>query len=64
MRVHGSGVRLSDLANLCSLPAWIRTLISPAADIIPCIFRIMDTSAVTARTLQGMARVRSGQAPA
>jgi hypothetical protein len=34
------------------------------AKIIPRIFRIMDTSAVTARTLQGMARVRSGQAPA
>jgi hypothetical protein len=28
------------------------------------IFRIMETSTVTARTLQGMARVRSGQAPA
>ena len=34
------------------------------AEIIPCIFRIMNTSAATARTLQGMARVRSGQAPA
>ncbi len=32
--------------------------------VIPHIFRIMDTSAVTARTMQGMARVRSGQAPA
>ena len=30
-----------------------------AADIIPRIFRIMDTSAVTGRTLQGMTRVRS-----
>ena len=46
------------------LPAWTRSLISPAAKTIPRIFRIMDTSAVTARTLQGMARVRSGQAPA
>jgi hypothetical protein len=34
------------------------------AKIIPRISRIMDTCAVTARTLQGMARVRSGQAPA
>jgi len=34
------------------------------AKIIPRIFQIMDASAVTARTLQGMARVRSGQAPA
>ena len=34
------------------------------AKIIPRIFRIMDTSTVTARTVQGMARVRSGQAPA
>ena len=63
-RVHGSGVRLSDLANLRILPAWTRSLISPAATIIPRIFRIMEASAVTARTLQGMARVRSGQAPA
>ena len=34
------------------------------AKIIPRIFRVMDASAVTARALQGMARVRSGQAPA
>jgi len=34
------------------------------AKIIPRIFQIMDASAVTTRTLQGMARVRSGQAPA
>lgn len=26
---HGSGVRLSDLVNLCTLPAWSRSLISP-----------------------------------
>jgi hypothetical protein len=62
--VHGSGVRLPHLSNLCLLPAWIRLLISPASEIIPHIFRILDISAVTARTLQGMARVRSGQAPA
>jgi hypothetical protein len=61
---HGSGGGLSDLANLCALPAWTRLLIVADAKIIPRIFRIMDTSAVTARTLQGMARVRSGQAPA
>jgi hypothetical protein len=32
------------------------------AEIIPCIFRIMNTSAATARTLQGMAPrpVRAG----
>ena len=63
-RVHGSGVRLSDLANLCTLPAWTRSLVIPVAKIIPRIFRIMETSAVAARTLQGMARVGSGQAPA
>ena len=34
------------------------------AKIIPRIFRVMDASAVTARALQGMARVRSGPAPA
>jgi hypothetical protein len=61
---HGSGVWLSDLANLRTLPAWTRSHISRAARFIPRIFRIMDTSAVTARTVQGMARVRSGQAPA
>lgn len=49
---------LAHLANFCILPAWTRSLISPAGEIIPRIFRIMDTSA--ACTLQGMARVRSG----
>jgi hypothetical protein len=61
---HGSGGGGSHLSNLCILPAWTRSLISPAAETIPRIFRIMDTSAVTARALHGMARVRSGQAPA
>jgi hypothetical protein len=61
---HGSGGGRSHLSNLCILPAWTRSLISPAAKVIPGIFRIMDTSAVTACTLQGMARVRSRQAPA
>ncbi len=46
------------------LLAWTQSLVSPVAEIIPCIFRIMNTSAATARTLQGMVRVRSGQAPA
>ena len=41
-QVHGSGVRLSDLANLCTLPAWTRSLFSPGAEIIPRIFRIME----------------------
>ena len=63
-RVNGSGGGKPHLSNLCILPAWSRSRIFPAARIIPRIFRIMDTSAVTARTLQGMARVRSGQAPA
>ena len=61
---HGSGGGRSHLSNLCILPAWTRSLISPVARIIPRIFRIMNTSAATTRTLQGMARVRSGQAPA
>jgi len=47
-----------------ALPLWTRSLIPRMAKIIPRIFQIMDASAVTARTLQGMARVRSGQAPA
>jgi hypothetical protein len=61
---HGSGVRLSNLSNLCPLPARTRSCILPPALTIPYIFRIMNTSAVTARTLQGMARARAGQAPA
>jgi hypothetical protein len=46
------------------MPDRTRSLISRATETIPRIFRIMNTSAVTARTVQGMARVRSGQAPA
>ena len=61
---HGSGGGRPHFSNLPTIPAWIRSLISPVAHIIPRIFRIMDISAVTARTVQGMARVRSGQAPA
>ena len=57
---HSSGGGGSHLSNLRILPAWIRLLISPAANIIPRIFRIMETFSATARTLQGMARVRSG----
>ena len=64
MRVHASGGGRPHLSNLCTLLAWTRSLVSPVAEIIPCIFRIMNTSAATARTVQGMARVRSGQAPA
>jgi hypothetical protein len=41
-RVHRSGVRSSNLANLCTLPAWTRSLISQAAGLIPRIFRIME----------------------
>jgi hypothetical protein len=59
-RCHDLGTTLRLLCLLRILPAWIRLLISPAADIIPRVFRIMETSAATARTLQGMARVRSG----
>jgi hypothetical protein len=57
---HGSGGGGSHLSNLRILPAWIRLLISPAANVISRIFRIMETFVATARTLQGMARVRSG----
>jgi hypothetical protein len=32
---HGSGVRLPDLANLCHLPGWTRSLIPRPAKIIP-----------------------------
>ena len=60
-RLRRSLLRSSEFG---ALPPWTRSLIPRMAKIIPRIFRIMDTSAVTARTLQGMARVRSGQAPA
>ena len=40
-RVRGSGGRLCDLANLCDLPAWTRSLIRWAAKTIPGIFRTM-----------------------
>jgi hypothetical protein len=50
---HGSGGGKPHLSNLCILPAWTRSLISPCARIIPRIFRIMETSAATARTVQG-----------
>ena len=46
---HGSGGGRPHLSNLCILPAWTRSLIFPAADIILCILRIMDTFGVTAR---------------
>jgi hypothetical protein len=47
-RVHGSGGRLPNLANLCFLPAWTRSLVSETARFIPRIFRIMETGPVTA----------------
>ena len=46
-RVHGSGGRQPHLANLCRLPACTQLPQSPAAKIIPHMFRIMDESAVT-----------------
>lgn len=55
---------MSHVSNLRTLPAWTRSFILCPAKVIPRIFRIMDPSAVTARSLQGMARVRSGQAQA
>jgi hypothetical protein len=39
---HGSGVRVSNLANLCTLPARTRSLGSLVAEIIPRIFRILE----------------------
>jgi len=61
---YGSGVRLTQLSNSCALPVWTRPPSFPWAGNIPCIFRIMDSSALTARTVQGVVRARSGQAPA
>jgi len=59
-RVHGSGGGGSHISNLYALPAYTRSLISPAAEIIPCIFRIIDISAVSAWPLQRMARRVTG----
>lgn len=53
--VHGSGGRLRDLSNLCSLPACNWSLLPEMAKIIPCIFPIM---VARRRTMQGMARFR------
>jgi len=64
MRVHDSGGGGPDLSNLRILSAWTESHSSSAVETISWMFRIMHTSAVIARTLQGMARVRSGQAPA
>jgi hypothetical protein len=61
---YGSGVRLPGLANLRPHPAWTRPLVFLAAVIIPGIFRIAAASGGAAFTGQGMACVRSGQAPA
>lgn len=46
--VHGSGVRPSDLANLCALPAWTLSLVAEMARFIPRIFRIMEIGLVAA----------------
>jgi hypothetical protein len=62
--VHGSEGGLADLSNTCNLPAWTRSSSRPATAIIPRIFQITDVSVVTTHTLQGMARVRSGQVSA
>jgi hypothetical protein len=40
-QAHGSGGRFPDLANMCTLPAWTRSLSFLPAEIIPRIFRIM-----------------------
>jgi hypothetical protein len=47
IQAHGSGGRQPHLTNLCRLPACTQLLQSPAAKIIPHMFRIMDESAVT-----------------
>jgi hypothetical protein len=60
-RLRRRAVRSSEFVHSACLHSIARL---PSAEIIPRIFRIMDPSAVSARTLQGMARVRSGQAPA
>jgi hypothetical protein len=39
---HGSGVRSSNLTNLCALPAHTLSLLLAAGRFIPHMFRIMD----------------------
>jgi len=55
---HGSGGRLSNLANVCLLPAGTRSLVAETARFIPRIFRILETGPVTA-SLRSQA-LRSG----
>jgi hypothetical protein len=73
---HGSGGRLSNLANLCLLPAGTRSLVSEEVRIIPCVFRIMAVrgrrlpafqaghmgSLRVVRTVTGASRLASGAA--
>lgn len=62
---HGSGGGKPHLSNWCISPARSRSLISLVAKLIPRIFRIMESSAVTTRSLgewpaSGPGRLRSG----
>jgi hypothetical protein len=49
-RLRSPAVRFGEFVRF---PAWTRSLSSPVAAPIPRIFRIMEPSAVTARTMQG-----------
>ena len=56
---HGSGGRFWDLANSARCVNGLDWITHPPdGKFIPRIFRIMGTCTVTARTVQGMARVR------
>lgn len=58
---HGSGGGKPHLSNWCISPARSRSLISLVAKLIPRIFRIMESSAVTTRSLgDGPRPVRPG----
>ena len=59
---HGSGGRFWDLANSARCVNGLDWITHPPdGKFIPRIFRIMGTCTVTARTVQGMARVRPGR---
>ena len=56
-RLRGPAVRSIEFMYAACLDSIARL---PAAGTIPRIFRIMDSSAVTARAVRGMSRVRAG----
>jgi len=64
IEVNGSGGRLCHLANCGNLPAWTRSLIPRSSKINSAYIPDHGNCPVDRSHVQGMARARSGQAPA